>query len=77
MRNDLTIEQQGRVRQFREMVAQAKKLGLRQSDIAREIDMSPNTVSRWMNGVQPPDGAVLAYMRLRLRVANLAKGVEK
>lgn len=40
------------------------KLGLRQSDLARLIDVSPRTVNLWASGSQPLPGAVAGYLRL-------------
>lgn len=40
------------------------KLGLRQSDFARLIDVSARTVNLWASGSQPLPGAVAGYLRL-------------
>jgi transcriptional regulator with XRE-family HTH domain len=40
------------------------KLGLRQSDLARLIDVSPRTVNLWATGAQSLPGAVDGYLRL-------------
>ncbi len=40
------------------------KLGIRQSDLARLIDVSPRTVNLWASGSQPLPGAVAGYLRL-------------
>lgn len=40
------------------------KLGLRQSDLARLIDVSPRTVNLWASGAQSLPGAVDGYLRL-------------
>lgn len=40
------------------------KLGLRQSDLARLIDVSPRTVNLWATGAQALPGAVDGYLRL-------------
>lgn len=43
---------------------QLAKLGLRQSDLARLVDVSPRTVNLWATGNQPVPGAVAGYLRL-------------
>jgi transcriptional regulator with XRE-family HTH domain len=47
------------------------RLGIRQSQLARDIQMDPNTVSRWANGRQRPDNVVWAYLELRAKVKEL------
>lgn len=52
------------IRQFR------REHGLRQSDLAKAIGASPQTISRWERGVQPilnPRQLFLALRGLRLR----------
>ena len=46
--------------------SQLKELGISQAQLARDIGMSPMTVSRWATGAQRPDGIVFAYLKLRL-----------
>lgn len=41
-----------------------EKLGLRQSDFARLLDVSARTVNMWATGAQPVPGSVAAYLRL-------------
>lgn len=50
------------------------KLGLRQSDLARLIDVSPRTVNLWATGAQSLPGAVDGYLRL---LEAAAPGVRK
>lgn len=40
------------------------RLGLKQSELARLLDVSPRTVSQWATGSQPLPGAVAGYLRL-------------
>lgn len=41
-----------------------ERLGLRQSELARLLDVSPRTVSQWATGSQTLPGAVAGYLRL-------------
>lgn len=41
---------------------------LSQSELARRIEVSPNTVSNWATGKTKVPGAVLAYLTLLVRV---------
>ena len=41
-----------------------EKLGLRQTDFARLLDVSARTVNLWATGAQPVPGSVAAYLRL-------------
>ncbi len=41
-----------------------ERLGLKQSEFARLIEMSPRTVSLWATGESPLPGPVTAYLRV-------------
>ena len=41
-----------------------EKLGLRQSDLARLLNVTPRAVNMWATGAQPVPGYVTAYLRL-------------
>lgn len=50
-------------------LANAKRFGallaridIKQAQLARDIKMDPNTVSRWATGRQRPDNVVWAYL---------------
>ncbi|MGL4397314.1 MAG: helix-turn-helix domain-containing protein, partial [Hyphomicrobium sp.] len=41
-----------------------ERLGLKQAELARLLDVSPRTVSQWATGDQPLPGPVAGYLRL-------------
>jgi len=52
--------------------------GLRQSDVARHLEVSSATVTRWENGKQQPDYLVLAKLAKFFGVtADYLLGLEK
>lgn len=55
-------------KRFKELLA---RIGVRQSQLARDIDMDPNTVSRWATGRQRPDNIVWAYLELRAKLEEI------
>lgn len=50
---------------------QLTKLRWSQAELARRIDVHPNTVSHWVTGKRPIPGAVKAYVDLALKVKGL------
>jgi hypothetical protein len=46
-------------------------LGWSQAELARRVDVHVNTVSKWMTGKSRVPGAVLAYVRLSIKVKGL------
>lgn len=50
--------------QENELKPKLEKLGLRQKDFARLVDVSPRTVNLWATGAQPLPGSVAGYLRL-------------
>lgn len=56
---------------FRTLLAH---IGIRQAQLARDIGMDPNTVSRWATGRQKPDNVLWAYLELRASVQDALRG---
>lgn len=60
-----------------------EKLGLRQTDFARLLDVSARTVNLWATGAQPVPGTVSAYLRLleaaapEVRAAEMERVVDR
>ena len=44
--------------------------GWRQADLARELEVSPATVCRWITGENPPSGPARIQMRQWLELAR-------
>lgn len=55
-------------RRFKELL---DRIGIKQSELARELDIPANTVSRWATGRQQPFRVVWAYLELRAKVKEL------
>lgn len=53
-----------------------EKLGLRQTDFARLVDVSARTVNMWATGAQPVPGSVAAYLRLLQAAAPDVRAAE-
>lgn len=53
-----------------------EKLGLRQTDFARLLDVSARTVNLWATGVQPVPGSVVAYLRVLQAAAPDVRAAE-
>lgn len=43
------------------------------AELARRVDVHPNTVSNWTSGKSDPPGAVIAYLELLIKVRALAQ----
>lgn len=48
--------------------------GLSSAELARRLDVHPNTVSRWSTGVTEPGPGVMAYLELYAKVKSLVNG---
>ena len=55
-------------KRFKDMI---RRIGIKQAQFAREIDMDVNTVSRWAQGTQRAPGLLWAYLELRAKVKEL------
>jgi hypothetical protein len=53
-----------------------EKLGLKQSELAKLLDVSTRTVSSWGTGLQPLPGAVAGYLRLLEAASPDVRGAE-
>jgi DNA-binding transcriptional regulator YiaG len=47
------------------------RIGIKQAQLARDIDTPANTISRWATGRQTPGPVVWAYLELRAKVKEL------
>ncbi len=47
--------------------------GLSASDLAKRVDVHPNTVTNWRTGKTEVPGAVIAYLTLLLRIKQIAE----
>lgn len=47
------------------------RLGLKQAEFAKRIEMDPNTVSRWATGAQRPPGILWAHLRLLTKLREV------
>jgi DNA-binding transcriptional regulator YiaG len=57
-------------RRFRALL---DRLAISQSDLARELEMPPNTISRWATGRQAPVKVVWAYLELRAKLEEMVR----
>jgi hypothetical protein len=53
-----------------------ERLGLKQTEFARLVQVSPRTVSLWATGESPMPGPVLAYLRVLVALSPEALAVE-
>lgn len=55
-----------------EIRAALDDLGWSQAQFATKIGVDANTVSKWMTGKAKPAGPAIAYLRLAVRIKELA-----
>lgn len=57
-------------RRFKELL---DRIGIKQSELARELEIPPNTVSRWATGRQTPFKVVWAYLEQRAKLEEMVR----
>lgn len=63
---------------FRDLL---RETGMTQAELARRVDYTPNAINMMHSGKTPPNGAVMAYLNMFIKLerfkSNLRAAIEK